>query len=150
MSHHKQVAEFMRAGNQPVRTTPTLVSPEEAWDRANMLFSEVAEYKAALKRCVRALYVRDEREVRNALIELADALGDMEYVISGTAHAYGIDLEAVLAEIHRSNTSKVTNGRVVKDANNKIQKPAGYSPPNLRFALFGNPDSVYTGDEDYE
>lgn len=150
MSHHKQVAEFMRAGDQPVRTTPTLIDPEEAWDRANMLFSEVSEYQTAMKRCLQALYVQDEREVREALIEMADALGDMVYVISGTSHAYGFDLGAVLVEIHRSNMSKVTNGRVVKDSNGKVQKPAGFSPPNLRHVLFGNPDNAYTGDEDYE
>ena len=150
MSHHNQVAEFMRAGNQPVRTTPTIPDSQEAWGRANQLFSEITEYKEAMKRCGQAQHIHDEREARGAIIELADALGDMVYVIHGTAHTYGIDLDAVLTEIHRSNMTKVVSGRVVKDAAGKIQKPEGYEPPDLRTAIFGNPDNTYTGDEDYE
>ena len=150
MSHHKQVAEFMRAGDQPVRTTPTIPDAEESWLRFNLLAEEFAEYKAARKRCERAQHIRDEREVRNALIEMADALGDMCVIIYGTAHAYGIDLGAVLDEIMRSNRTKVVNGKVLKRADGKIMKPNSFSPPDLRKALFGNPDSVYTGDEDYE
>lgn len=150
MSHHKRVADFMRAGDQPVRTTPTIPVAEESWLRLNLLAEEFAEYKAARKRCERAQHIRDEREVRNALIEMADALGDMCVIIYGTAHAYGIDLSAVLDEICASNATKVVDGRVIKRADGKVLKPDTYRAPDLRKALFGNPDSVYTGDEDYE
>ena len=37
MSHHKRVADFMQAGDQPVRTTPTIPNAEEAWLRLNLL-----------------------------------------------------------------------------------------------------------------
>ena len=150
MSHHKRVAYFMRAGDQPVRTTPTIPNAEEAWLRLNLLSEEFAEYKAARLRCERAQHIRDEREYRNAVIEMADALGDMCVIIYGTAHAYGINLPHVLDEICDSNDTKIVDGRLIKRADGKILKPDTYRAPDLRWALFGNPDNEYTGDEDYE
>ena len=39
------------------------------------------------------------------LIGIADALADIVYVVYGTALTYGIDLDSVLREVHRSNMS---------------------------------------------
>lgn len=150
MSHHSRVADFMRAGDQPVRTTPTIPESEESWLRFNLLSEEFSEYKAARNRCERAQHIRDDREYRNALIEMADALGDICVIIYGTAHAYGINLPKVLDEICDSNDTKIVRGKVIKRADGKIQKPITYRAPDLRHAVFGNPDNEYTGDEDYE
>lgn len=74
-------------------------------------------------------------ELRNAgerrdLIGLADALGDLLYVAYGTAEAYGIDLEPVFDEIHRSNMSKGdTEPRCRPDG--KVGKGERYSPPRV-------------------
>ena len=40
-------------------------------------------------------------------IKIADALADLLYFIYGTAVAYGIDMESVFLEIHRSNMTKI-------------------------------------------
>lgn len=65
-------------------------------------------------------------------VDIADALGDMLVVIYGTACAYGINLDAVVREIHASNMTKVQpDGTVLRDAGGKIQKPDGYRPPEL-------------------
>lgn len=45
-------------------------------------------------------------EEANDLVEFADGLGDLIYVLLGTALVYGIDLSAVFDEIHSSNLSK--------------------------------------------
>lgn len=59
-----------------------------------------------------------------------DALGDMVFVIYGTALSYGIDLDAVVAEIHRSN---MTKERVpgMEYPSKCVVKGADFSPPNL-------------------
>ena len=41
------------------------------------------------------------------LIELADGLGDVNVIIHGTAHTFGMNLDRVTTEIHRSNMSKL-------------------------------------------
>jgi predicted HAD superfamily Cof-like phosphohydrolase len=64
---------------------------------------------------------------------IADALGDLLYVIYGTAIAYGIDMESVFNEIHRSNMSKANpDGSVNKREDGKIIKSASYSPARIK------------------
>ena len=78
-------------------------------------------------------------ELRNAgethdLVEIADALGDLLYVVYGTAVTYGIDLEPVLSEIHRSNMSK-GDPEIVRRPDGKILKGDRYSPPRVSEVL---------------
>lgn len=70
--------------------------------------------------------------VRVNLPELADALGDVDYVVEGTRIEYGIDGDPVAAEIHRSNMAKVGGG---KRADGKSQKPPGWTPPDIKGEL---------------
>ena len=73
-----------------------------------------------------------EAEKSTNPVDIADALGDMLVVIYGTAAAYGIDLDAVVREIHASNMTKVQpDGTVLRDEYGKICKPDGYRPPQL-------------------
>jgi predicted HAD superfamily Cof-like phosphohydrolase len=74
-------------------------------------------------------------ELRNAgerrdLVGLADALGDLLYVAYGTAEAYGIDLEPVFDEIHRSNMSKGGTEPLCRP-DGKVCKGERYSPPRV-------------------
>ena len=81
-----------------------------------------------------------EAEKSTNPVDIADALGDMLVVIYGTAAAYGIDLDAVVREIHASNMTKVQpDGTVLRDEGGKILKPDGYRPPNLA-PILGNLD----------
>ena len=73
-----------------------------------------------------------EAEKAADIIEIADALGDLIVVLYGHAAAYGIDLDAVVREIHASNMTKVQpDGSVSRDEHGKVQKPDTYRPPNL-------------------
>jgi predicted HAD superfamily Cof-like phosphohydrolase len=63
---------------------------------------------------------------------IADALADVVYVAYGTALTYGIDLDAVLREVHRSNMSKLgADGRPVIRDDGKVTKPDRYFPPAI-------------------
>ena len=48
----------------------------------------------------------EEALLNRDIVEIADALGDLLYVVYGTGVSYGIDLEPIFEEIHRSNMSK--------------------------------------------
>tara|TARA_R110002050_G_scaffold300621_1_gene471010 strand:+ start:40030 stop:40431 length:402 start_codon:yes stop_codon:yes gene_type:complete len=68
------------------------------------------------------------------LVEIADALGDMMYILAGTMLAHGMQskMEAVFTEIHRSNMSKLDNqGKPIYRADGKVLKGPNYSPPEL-------------------
>lgn len=72
------------------------------------------------------------------LVKIADGLGDMAYVIWGTAISYGIPLDKVLDEIHRSNMSKLgKKGTVMKREDGKILKGPDFFKPNIAKVLWG-------------
>lgn len=79
-----------------------------------------------------------EAEEADNIVEIADALGDMMYVIAGTALSYGINLEDVIQEICYSNDTKIVDGKVLKRDDGKILKPDTYIAPDLYRVLFYN------------
>lgn len=83
--------------------------------RIALLVEEMKEYLAA--------------EQADNIVEIADGLADVVVIAYGTACAYGIDLDAVLAEVYRSNMSKVVDGEVIYNEMGKVTKPDTYSPP---------------------
>jgi predicted HAD superfamily Cof-like phosphohydrolase len=70
--------------------------------------------------------------VADSLIEISDGLADLLYVVLGTAVEYGIDIEPIFNEVHRSNMTKV-GGHL--DKYGKWIKPSTYSPANLKSIL---------------
>jgi predicted HAD superfamily Cof-like phosphohydrolase len=69
------------------------------------------------------------------LPEVARELADVVYVAYGTAVTYGIDLDAVLAEVHQANMSKLgPDGRPVL-CDGKVQKGDGFAPPDVAGVL---------------
>lgn len=72
----------------------------------------------------------DELDQASSIEEIADALGDLLYVIYGAAVAHGIDLEPIFEEIHRSNMTKFIDGHRREDG--KWVKGPSYSPANLK------------------
>jgi predicted HAD superfamily Cof-like phosphohydrolase len=86
---------------------------------------------------LRTLLIDEElAEFRNAgeaqdLVGVADALADMLYAVYGAAVEYGIDLEPVFMEIHRSNMSKGEPACGCRP-DGKVLKGPGYRPPNVR------------------
>ena len=63
---------------------------------------------------------------------VADGLADLIYVAIGAAVSFGIDLDPIFAEVHRTNMLKV-GGATREDG--KILKPAGWEPPRILEAL---------------
>lgn len=72
---------------------------------------------------VREMYVAVEKKDK---VALADALGDLVYVLYGHAVAAGVDLDAVLEEIHKSNMTKTSAPGV-----NKALKGDEYVAPDI-------------------
>lgn len=70
------------------------------------------------------------------LAGIADALADIVCVVYGTAVTYGIDLDRVLAEVHRSNMSKLDkNGNPILRGDGKVVKSDQYFPPDVAGVL---------------
>ncbi|MET9844439.1 MazG nucleotide pyrophosphohydrolase domain-containing protein [Streptomyces ossamyceticus] len=116
------VREFHRAFGLDARTEPTEVPPELAAHRGELLAEEAAEVA--------------EVAVGGPLDRLAHELADVVYVAYGTALVHGIDLDAVIAEIHRSNMTKLgPDGRVARRADGKVLKGDHYRAPDIAAVL---------------
>lgn len=72
------------------------------------------------------------------LIEVADALGDMLYILCGTILEHGMQykIEEVFNEIQRSNMSKLgEDGKPIYREDGKVMKGPNYFKPNLESIL---------------
>lgn len=74
------------------------------------------------------------------LVEIADALGDMMYILSGTILKHGLQhiIEDVFEEIQRSNMSKLdAQGNPIFREDGKILKGPDYFKPNIKSIVEG-------------
>ena len=88
--------------------------------RFNLMKEENEEYLEAVQ--------------NNDLIEIADALGDMLYILCGTIIEHGLQhkIEAVFDEIQRSNMSKLdSNGKPIYREDGKVMKGPNYFKPDF-------------------
>jgi len=104
--------------------------------RVRLLREEVEEFADATERL--------------DIVAIADALADIVYVAYGSAITYGIELDAVVREVHRANMSKLDQaGRPVLREDGKVLKSQQYRPPDVTAVLEGqlelfDPDKVAT------
>ncbi|HQW69098.1 MAG TPA: nucleoside triphosphate pyrophosphohydrolase family protein [Flavobacterium sp.] len=74
----------------------------------------------------------------NDIVEIADALGDMLYILCGTILEHGLQhkIEAVFDEIQRSNMSKLgKDGKPIYREDGKVLKGPNYFKPNFEEIL---------------
>jgi predicted HAD superfamily Cof-like phosphohydrolase len=72
------------------------------------------------------------------MIEVADALGDMLYILCGTILSHGMQnkIQEVFEEIHRSNMSKLgEDGQPIYREDGKVLKGSNYFKPNIKDIL---------------
>ncbi|WP_054851607.1 nucleoside triphosphate pyrophosphohydrolase family protein [Olleya sp. ITB9] len=74
----------------------------------------------------------------NDLVEVADALGDMLYILCGTIIEHGMQhkIEEVFNEIQKSNMSKLgENGEPIYREDGKVLKGPNYFKPDIKAIL---------------
>jgi len=146
-----QVAEFHRTFNAPIIETPKIPSEQRCQLRVSLLQEELNELSQAIK--------------ENNLVEIADALCDIQYVLSGAVLEFGLGEKFVelFNEVQRSNMSKAcsteeeaqmtlehykqkdsTEGYykqvgekwvTYRNGDDKVLKSVGYSPANIKGML---------------
>ena len=92
--------------------------------RFNLMKEENEEYLEAVE--------------NNDIVEIADALGDMLYILCGTILEHGLQhkIEEVFDEIQRSNMSKLgEDGKPIYREDGKVMKGPNYFKPNFSAIL---------------
>lgn len=146
-----QVAEFHRTFKAPILDKPQIPSLERCKLRVSLIAEELRELQEAIE--------------ANDLVEVADALCDIQYVLSGAVLEFGLGEKFVdlFNEVQRSNMSKAcstyeeaeatvefyfqkdgTVAEIIKDedkflvyrtSDNKVLKSVKYSPADLKSIL---------------
>lgn len=142
-----QVAQFHQTFGAPILAEPTIPSKERCGLRVSLLAEELDELKEAIS--------------ANDLVEIADALCDLQYVLSGAVLEFGLGEKFVdlFNEVQRSNMSKACQSleeaeytvkfyqakdgteaeikeehgvwKVFRKSDNKVLKSINYSPADL-------------------
>ena len=121
----KAVAEFhdafgIESANAPVVSLPA----QTVLLRHNLMKEENEEYLEAAQ--------------NKDLVEVADALGDMLYILCGTILSHGMQhkITEVFNEIQRSNMSKLgSDGKPIYREDGKVLKGPNYFKPNIASIL---------------
>lgn len=89
-----QVAEFHRTFKHPIEPTPTIPAEKRCKLRVSLIAEELKELEEAI--------------ADNDLVEIADALCDIQYVLSGAVLEFGLGdkFRTLFDEVQRSNMSK--------------------------------------------
>lgn len=129
-----QVAEFHKTFKHPVLDEPTIPSQARCDLRVALLAEEVKELQEAI--------------ADNNLVEIADALCDIQYVLAGAILEFGLGdkFKALFDEVHRSNMSKACN--TIEEANQTIAhylkkdgSEAHYKEEESKFLVFRTADN---------
>ena len=119
------VETFHNAFGIPNEYTPNATILEKDFIlRHNLMKEENEEYLQAAK--------------EGDLTEIADAVGDMLYILCGTiiSHGFQDKIEALFDEIQRSNMSKLgIDGKPIYREDGKVLKGPNYFKPDIRKIL---------------
>jgi len=118
MSNFNKVKTFMETFGQEVKTMPSFSTDKINSLRYDLIIEELEELKEAME--------------NKDLLEVADALTDILYVVYGAGHAFGIDLDKCFEEVQNSNMSKLgEDGKPIYNESGKVMKGPKYFRPNL-------------------
>ena len=108
-----QVAEFHRTFNAPILDTPQIPSKERCELRVSLLQEELNELQQAI--------------ADKDIVEIADALCDLQYVLSGAVLEFGLGEKFVelFNEVQRSNMSKACSTQQEADETIEFYKEKG-------------------------
>lgn len=102
-----QVAEFHTTFKHPIQQTPIIPATQRCELRVSLLQEELNELKQA---------IADKN-----IVEIADALCDLQYVLSGAILEFGLGekFRELFDEVHRSNMSKAC--KTVEEAEKTVE-----------------------------
>lgn len=146
-----QVAEFHKTFKHPILANPEIPSKDRCDLRVSLISEELDELKEAI----------EDKDI----VEIADALCDIQYVLSGAVLEFGLGekFADLFNEVQRSNMSKACNSQeeaeatiehyhkkdgtkayfkeedgkflVYREGDNKTLKSINYSPADLKGIL---------------
>jgi predicted HAD superfamily Cof-like phosphohydrolase len=118
----ESVLEFHRKFGVPVRYPHAIPAMDRCDLRVRLLQEELDELREGIE--------------NQDIVEIFDALCDLQYVLDGTFLEFGLmyDKQLGMDEVHRSNMSKLDDqgNPIYRESDGKVLKGPNYSPPDLK------------------
>ncbi len=128
----EQVQEFHETYGLPVCGAPDLSCEQTKALRINLIAEELEELKEALE--------------NNDMVEVLDALTDLQYVLDGAYLSFGLHgvKQAAFDEVHSSNMSKLgEDGKPIRrEEDGKILKGPNYFKPDIAQFVKGKKEAA--------
>ena len=122
MTNYEKVKHFMTTFGQEVTPKPEMPELGTIKLRLALIEEELGELREAL--------------INDDMVETADALADILYVVYGAAAAFGMNIDEIFEEVHDSNMSKLDeNGKPIYSELGKVLKGPGYFEPKIATIL---------------
>lgn len=119
-----RLKEFHTAISGSIPTSPVLPDPETVALRETLITEEYKEVLEAFAQLKSA----QSNGISSDITQLMHELADLLYVTYGTFADFGVDADAVFAEVHRANMAKLAGPR---RADGKLLKPPGWQPADV-------------------
>lgn len=124
VTNFEKVMEFMNIFGQEVKKKPEWPDVQTKYLRVDLIEEELEELKDAI--------------AEDDFIGVVDALTDILYVTYGAGAAFGVNLDVVFNEVHRSNMSKLgEDGKPIFREDGKVLKGPNYTEPDLQAMIDG-------------
>nr|WP_320118582.1 nucleoside triphosphate pyrophosphohydrolase family protein [uncultured Marinifilum sp.] len=124
MTELEKVNQFHEAFGVNVEKYPKIPNRDRCELRQNIIQEEVNELKLAWE--------------SGNLVEVADALADIHYVVMGTVLEFGLQdkYPEIFSEVHKSNMSKLDeNGKALYREDGKVIKSELFKAPDIKRIL---------------
>lgn len=151
-----RVRRFHQVYGAPIAERPEIPSAEQRLLRVRLILEEAMEFAAASGYPLRVYVLNEEaadgksdvvtlleqattamcKDEAVDLLEVADALGDLNVVVNGSALVWGIPIASIDAEVDASNMSKLMpDGTVKQREDGKVLKGPNYFKPDIADVL---------------
>lgn len=147
----QHVREFHETFNHPIHDKPTVPDAKIVKLRLALILEEFTELTEAcvneerpesqnllhtLHHAMDHVKALTEDDLNVSLVDVADALTDINYVVYGAGHCFGLNLDACMEEVQRSNMSKLgADGKPIYNEHGKVMKGPNYVGPDLTKVL---------------
>jgi predicted HAD superfamily Cof-like phosphohydrolase len=128
LTNAEKIHDFHLALDGIAPERPTLPPPDTISLRQTLLREEYEEVMEAFAQLLAASEAGESADITPLMHELADLL----YVTYGAFTAFGVDADAVFAEVHRANMQKANGPR---RADGKVLKPADFKSADVAAVL---------------
>jgi len=98
--------------------------------RQRLINEETAELNTEINTLISELETTGTTS-KETRLKMYKELADLQYVLSGMVVALDIPMEDVFSRVHKSNMSKLVDGKPLKREDGKVLKGPNYKKPDL-------------------